>query len=82
MTSIVTGVARVELFPNPTATELWIKTGQKGRFRLISFEGKVVKSAPIAGGTQRISVTDLAAGLYIMEMWIGEQKVREKIWIE
>ncbi|MEO1805303.1 MAG: choice-of-anchor V domain-containing protein [Bacteroidota bacterium] len=82
LTSIVTGVARVELFPNPTATELWIKTGQKGRFRLISFEGKVVKSAPIAGGTQRISVTDLAAGLYIMEMWIGEQKVREKIWIE
>ncbi|MEL6133770.1 MAG: T9SS type A sorting domain-containing protein, partial [Bacteroidota bacterium] len=82
LTSIEIESAQVEIFPNPTATDLWIHTEQRGTVSLISFEGKVVKRAQIAAGAQSIPVTDLAAGLYIVEVLVGEQSVREKIWIK
>lgn len=69
----------VQLFPNPTNSKIYIKTSNKITFDKIivtDFLGKIVATQTI--NTTEINVEQLAAGLYFIEGFFGNQKFQSK----
>lgn len=63
---LVTGVS---VYPNPATKDVFIKwSGTGGELAVISTDGQVVKKIRSSSGSATVSVAELPAGLYIVEL--------------
>jgi|GEM_PF-246985 len=76
----------IELYPNPTSRELWIKSNDANDERLITFTdfaGATVKKASINSKSEAVDVADLAEGWYVVTIKdVRGRLKREKIYIK
>lgn len=80
-TDEVNSTQEMVVYPNPFGNELNIAgMGQKGgQLRLIDLKGQVVKAVEISAGSERIDVSELPTGMYLLEIESEDQFFREKM---
>ena len=73
----------LKVYPNPVGDELLLRTDFTSPcvVRLWSLEGSLMKTSRIApDGVQRINVSDLPAGIYILDLETDGTRLRERIF--
>lgn len=77
-----TAPAGVQVWPNPAGQEIWVDvpfTQGPSTLRLLNLQGKVCSTAVANNGTQRISLEQLPAGIYFVEVQAGNVVYRQKL---
>ncbi len=77
--------ASVIIYPNPTADQLFIRASDlegTAKVTLYDMMGKVCKSFEIVNGTLSIPVSDLANGMYQMQIRAAQQSVNSRLLIQ
>ncbi|MFT4600360.1 MAG: choice-of-anchor B domain-containing protein [Arenicella sp.] len=72
MVSIEEEVEEILFYPNPVSNVLIFKSGLLGRFEIFDLEGKSIKEGVISPS---ISVNELSAGMYIIQLQDSEGKL-------
>ena len=72
MSSAMAEEEEVILYPNPTADHLTLL--QSGAWQIMDMTGRVCRSGENAASRQRIDVSALPAGLYVLR--VGEERIR------
>jgi hypothetical protein len=76
ITSNVTALSEVKVWPNPVKDELNISgVVENSNFRLLSITGITIQQGILGQGENTLSVKNFASGIYILEM-TGESGVR------
>ncbi len=64
--SLITGIS---VYPNPADRDVFVKwNGDGGELTIITMEGKVVKKIKSLTSSETVSVADMPAGLYVIEL--------------
>ncbi len=58
----------LRVFPNPAKSYLTISLMDKGKFEILSLDGRITDRGDIAEGTNRISVSHLSRGSYLLRI--------------
>ena len=66
---------KVDVFPNPTSENLYVKSETKLTYRLVDINGKLVRSESRENFYHHITVSDLSAGIYFIELFKGNDRV-------
>ncbi len=71
----------VSLFPQPATTEIRVFSGREGNMevRMADLSGKIVMQTSVAGPLGVVSVADLRAGVYLIEIASGGRSTRTKV---
>ncbi len=71
-----------EVYPNPTSDILTIKLEEipSAQFRLLSMNGQTVRTGTINGQDQKIDVSDLPKGIYVLTLLTDEGMATKRFW--
>jgi len=71
----------ISITPNPSTDFLNIDFGNhaSSRIRLLNIKGEALQDFVSEKNIERLEVRGLAAGVYFLELWIGEEKVYREI---
>lgn len=77
---------RWEVYPNPSSDVIWWevkwKSPTKGIWQLSTIEGKILQTQAFASSVQnqtKIDLRELPAGIYVLEVMVGEYRFTERI---
>ncbi len=75
---------RIELYPNPTSDVVFINTGSNAtkNIQLISLVGRVVYSNSTTDEVIEINLNSVPAGIYIVSVDNGEEKITAQLIVE
>ncbi len=66
-----------EIYPNPALTSLYLKTNEASSYRMINFLGIEMKRELILSSKQKIDVSYLKSGIYILQLFSNENYVKQ-----
>lgn len=72
----------ITLFPNPTQNNITIKTTYKfttGYLKLTDVTGRVVKTEKLYNNEQTISLSGIAPGIYIADVWLDDKRNTQRL---
>lgn len=79
-TAELTGVS---IYPNPASEVITVKgLTTEGTVQLVDAQGKVVKTAAVAAGTQSLNISDINAGMYIMTVQTANGVATQRVVVE
>lgn len=69
------------MYPNPTENELFVEVESSGDLRILDMNGKAVIREKLSGvkGAQHINVSNLKAGMYVVEWTSEDQQFTKKL---
>ena len=70
----------VKIYPNPARDHCIVETMEPGRIRVINLQGKIVRTRQISGRAE-IDLSNLPAGLYLINFSTATQTVTKKLII-
>ena len=71
-----------DLFPNPTSDYLILRTEIiQGNYRIIDLLGRAVKSGSVSSANERIDLSNLDKGTYVIEV-IGEKSTGSRLFVK
>jgi PKD repeat protein len=74
------GVKNLEIYPIPAGDKLFIDSDKMiTRYELLSFEGKLIQEKAINRKRKVIHMSKLAAGIYVLNIYYGNQRITHKI---
>ncbi|MCC2548003.1 T9SS type A sorting domain-containing protein [Hymenobacter sp. BT175] len=69
-----------QLYPNPAAEILRLRTERSGQLRLLDAAGRVVQQHILtAGGEQELSIATLPAGIYLLELTTAAGRTTQRL---
>ncbi len=74
--------SQIAVYPNPAGSYLIVKLqGQEaeGQIQLISLSGKVLKQTNVSGNVNRIDLSDIPAGVYVLRVVLGDRTVTTNV---
>lgn len=77
-----TRVAFVQIWPNPVKDYLTIETPEPSKlvsYQILSLRGELVKKAEVVAGEQRVDITDLTPGVYVIQFQAEGTLISRKI---
>ena len=79
-----TAVAGLELFPNPAHGTVTLRLGSPAQasVRVLDALGRVVRQQPVAGGTARLHLVGLPAGLYVVAVEQGAARSFRRLQVQ
>ncbi|MEM9023461.1 MAG: T9SS type A sorting domain-containing protein, partial [Bacteroidota bacterium] len=82
------GIVRWKLYPNPARDQVTfslpadVLPSEGDQVQLLDLQGRVLARFPLEGHTGTLSLTDLAAGMYVVAITVNGQAFRKKLWRE
>ena len=74
-----TGWPGLKIYPNPVTDVITIETGVPSGIKITNITGAILISKEIPEGRQKIDLSGLAPGVYLLELTSGNRKVVQKI---
>ncbi|MEL6654388.1 MAG: T9SS type A sorting domain-containing protein [Bacteroidota bacterium] len=75
----------VEIYPNPSTGMINLRypVGESGRLRILRSDGRIVRQESVSGiGRWQGDLSDLPAGLYFIQLQLGEQQVSKALLLQ
>lgn len=73
----------LQVYPNPSSETIYFELNEaSGQLALIDITGKIVRQETLTSGQQRIDVSDLAEGVYIIQVKANQSVYHGKLMIE
>ena len=72
----------INIYPNPTANILYIKSNYSLDYDLFNIVGQKIKSGSLLLGNNEINVKRLSNGVYFLNFFIGNKTYSRKIVIK
>ena len=69
---------KIQTYPNPTDGIIFIKTGKEEKVNLYNIIGQFIKTVSLQSGINRIDITTLPTGLYILKTMNESFKIMKK----
>jgi hypothetical protein len=69
----------IEIYPNPVQNELMIEVTEEVSFSIFNSTGKKILSGNLTAGLNKVSLSGIASGIYIVNINTGEKIVRRKV---
>ncbi len=66
----------VEVYPNPTNGFVTVKNASGCEIQLLNMQGQLVQQQSVSGAQQLLDLTELPAGVYLMNVHAGEKKIQ------
>jgi len=74
---------QLKIYPNPTKGEIYIETLTQNNFiSIYSLQGVLVKKFFVVSNSLKLDITDLASGVYFVEILNDKQKISQKIVLQ
>lgn len=90
-TGMVTGLTQagiaiapeISLYPNPARHMFTLEASHTSikRIRLMNMQGQVMKDMKVSGVKQKIDITNLSSGFYMIDVYTGRQVIRERVQV-
>lgn len=71
------GQQTITVYPNPTTGLVQIEGGQPEQVRVMDLQGRVLRTLPAF--TTSVDLSDFPAGLYLLDMAIGSERITQKL---
>jgi hypothetical protein len=69
----------IQVYPNPVTNEMIFSSDDVGEFSLLNSSGGIVHHGNVVNGENRLDVTELTAGLYILNVRLVNRRFATKI---
>ena len=77
----------VKLYPNPTTSQLSLKVSdqilnEQPVYSVVNFAGQTIETGKLTAQNQQIQVSELPAGIYLLQLNAGNQQLTRKFVVE
>jgi hypothetical protein len=77
----------LKLYPNPSSSQLFVKVNdqilaEQPVFSIVNFAGQIIETGKLTAQNQQIQVSDLSAGIYLLQLNSGKQQLNRKFIVE
>lgn len=77
----------VKLYPNPATSQLFVKVSdqilaEQPVFSVVNFAGQIIETGKLTAQNQQIQVSELPAGIYLLQLNTGNQQLTRKFIVE